>query len=399
MNIHEYQSKQLFRRFGIATLSGEVAETAEQAQAAAKKLGTPVVVVKSQVLAGGRGKGRFKEHGPDGPGGVVVVKDLDQVRAKADLLLGGTLVTNQTGDKGEVVHKVYVEAGCAIAKEFYAAVTVDRETRGPVLMASAEGGMDIEEVAHTHPEKIFLQPCDPALGLLPFQARGMAVKLGLTGNALKEGADLLEKLVRLAIDCDCSIVEVNPLVLTQDDHVVALDAKINFDDNGLARHPDFVALRDPNAESAEERAAREHDLSYISLSGNIGCMVNGAGLAMATMDMIKHAGGAPANFLDVGGGASEDRIKAAFKIIVSDEEVKAILVNIFGGILRCDLLASGVVAAARSLELRVPIVVRLEGTNVEQGKRIIEESGLKVIFAPDLAEAAEKVVAAARGDA
>ncbi|MBX3470621.1 MAG: ADP-forming succinate--CoA ligase subunit beta [Planctomycetes bacterium] len=399
MNIHEYQAKQLFRRFGIPILQGEVAETADQAQAAAKKLGTPVVVVKSQVLAGGRGKGRFKEHGPSGPGGVVVVKDLDKVRATADAILGSTLVTIQTGDKGEAVHKVYVEAGCAIEKEFYAAVTLDREHRGPTLMASAEGGMDIEEVAATHPEKIFRQPCDPLLGLLPFQARDMARRLGLKGESLKQGADLLERLVRLFIDSDCSIVEVNPLVTTKDGQVLALDAKITFDDNGLPRHPDFAELRDPNAESPEERAAREHDLSYISLDGDIGCMVNGAGLAMATMDMIKHAGGAPANFLDVGGGASEDRIKAAFKIIVSDEDVKAILVNIFGGILRCDLLASGVVAAARSLELRVPIVVRLEGTNVEQGKKIIEESGLKVTFAPDLAQAATKVVAAARGEA
>ena len=399
MNIHEYQAKQIFRRFGIPLLRGEMATSADEAQAAAKKLGSPVVVVKSQVLAGGRGKGRFKEHGPSGPGGVVVLKDPSQTRAKADLLLGNTLVTIQTGDKGEVVHKVYVEEGCAIKKEFYAAVTLDRETRGPTLMASAEGGMDIEEVAHKTPEKILLQPCDPILGLLPFQGRDMARRLGFTGGALKECAELLEKLVRLFIDCDCSIVEVNPLVLTQDGHVLALDAKMTFDDNGLPRHPDFAELRDPNSESPEERASREHDLTYISLDGNIGCMVNGAGLAMATMDMIKHAGGAPANFLDVGGGADEARIKAAFKIIVSDKEVKAILVNIFGGILRCDLLANGVVAAARSLELRVPIVVRLEGTNVEQGKKIIEESGLKVTFAPNMAEAAEKAVAAARGGA
>jgi succinyl-CoA synthetase beta subunit len=399
VNIHEYQAKQIFRRFGVPLLRGEVATTADEAQAVAKKLGTPVVVVKSQVLAGGRGKGRFKEHGPTGPGGVVVLKDPAQTRATADLLLGSTLVTNQTGDKGEAVHKVFVEEGCAIAKEFYAAVTLDRVSRGPMLMASAEGGMDIEEVAHSHPEKIFLQPCDPVLGLLPFQGRDMARRLGLTGGALKEGAELLEKLVRLFIDCDCSIVEVNPMVLTKDGHVLALDAKMNFDDNGLPRHPEFAELRDPTSQSPEERAAHEHDLTYISLDGNIGCMVNGAGLAMATMDMIKHAGGAPANFLDVGGGADEERITAAFKIIVSDKEVRAILVNIFGGILRCDLLASGVVAAARTLELRVPIVVRLEGTNVEQGKKIIEESGLKVTFAPNMAEAAEKAVAAARGGA
>jgi succinyl-CoA synthetase beta subunit len=397
VNIHEYQAKELFRRFGIPILKGEVAETADQAQAAAKKLGTPVVVVKSQVLAGGRGKGRFKEHGPNGPGGVVVLKDLSKVREKAEQMLDSTLVTIQTGDKGEVVRKLYVEAGCAIKKEYYAAVTLDRENRGPTLMCSAEGGMDIEQVAHDTPEKIFFQPCDPLTGLLPFQGRQMAKKLGMSGNALKECAELLEKLVRLFIDTDCSIVEVNPLVVTQDDHALALDAKINFDDNALPRHPEFIEWRDPSSESAEERAAREKDLSYITLSGNIGCMVNGAGLAMATMDMIKHAGGAPANFLDVGGGADEERIKAAFKIIVSDPDVKAILVNIFGGILRCDLLANGVVAAARTLALRVPIVVRLEGTNVEQGKKIIEQSGLKVTFAPNMAEAAEKAVAAARG--
>jgi succinyl-CoA synthetase beta subunit len=397
VNIHEYQAKELFKRFEVPILAGEMAESPDKAQAAAKRLGAPVVVVKSQVLAGGRGKGRFKEHGPDGPGGVIVVKDPAQTREKAALLLGNTLVTIQTGEKGEVVHKVYVEAGCAIEKEYYVAVTLDRERRGPTLMASAEGGVDIEEVAHHHPEKILLQPCDPLLGLLPFQGRELARKLGFKGNAMKEAAETFEKLVRLFMACDCSILEVNPLVLTKDGHVLALDAKINFDDSGLARHPEFVELRDPSADSPEERAAREHDLTYISLEGNIGCMVNGAGLAMATMDMIKHAGGAPANFLDVGGGASEDRITAAFRIIVSDRDVKAILVNIFGGILRCDLLASGVVSAARTLELRVPIVVRLEGTNVEEGKRIIEESGLKVTFAPGLADAAEKVVAAARG--
>jgi succinyl-CoA synthetase beta subunit len=397
MNIHEHQAKDIFRRFGIPVLEGGVAHTADEAQTVARRLGTPVVVVKSQVLAGGRGKGRFKEHGPSGPGGVVVVKDVAQVKDKAALMLNKTLVTNQTGDKGEVVRKLFVEAGCAIEKEYYVAVTMDREHKGPVVMASAEGGMDIEEVAATHPEKIHRAPCCPIQGMFPFQARDLARRLGFKGSALKEAAELFERLVRAFLDTDASIVEVNPMVLTKDGKVLALDAKMNFDDNGLPRHPDIAEMRDPHAESPEEREAKKLDLSYISLTGNIGCMVNGAGLAMATMDMIKHAGGQPANFLDVGGGAGEDKIKAAFKILVSDPEVKAILVNIFGGILKCDVLASGVVGAARSLSLKVPLVVRLEGTNVTEGKKILETSGLAITFAPNLAEAAEKAVAAARG--
>jgi succinyl-CoA synthetase beta subunit len=397
MNIHEHQAKDIFRRFGIPLLQGEVAHTPDEAQAVAKRLGTPVVVVKSQVLAGGRGKGRFKEHGPSGPGGVVVVKDVSQVKEKAALMLGKTLVTNQTGEKGEVVHKLFVEAGCAIDKEFYVAVTMDRDAKGPVVIASAEGGMDIEEVAAHHPEKIHKVACDPVLGMHGFQARELARKLGFTGEALKEAGELFPKLVRLTLDTDASIVEVNPLVRTKDGKVLVLDAKINFDDNGLVRHPEIAELRDPASESDEEREARKWELSYISLDGTIGCMVNGAGLAMATMDMIKHAGGTPANFLDVGGGASEDRIKAAFKIITSDKDVKAILVNVFGGILKCDLLANGIVAAAKSLGLKIPVVARLEGTNVAEGKRILETSGLGIIFAPNLAEAADKVVAAARG--
>ena len=397
MNIHEYQAKELFRRVGIPTLRGEMVESAAAAAAAAKRMGTPVVVVKSQIHAGGRGKGRFKEHGPSGPGGVNVVKDLGQVEALAGKMLGHTLVTKQTGPAGTKVHKLFVEAGCEIAHEYYAAVTLSRETHSPVLMVSPAGGMDIEEVAEKHPEQIFTQAADPLFGLHGYQARHLASQLGLTGEGLKEGADLLVKLVRVFTDFDCSMVELNPMVLTKQGHVLALDAKIVLDDNGLARHPDLVPLRDPQEETAEEREAKEHDLTYISLAGNIGCMVNGAGLAMATMDMIKHSGGAPANFLDVGGGASEDKITAAFKIIVSDPDVKAILVNIFGGILRCDLLAQGVVAAARTLELKVPLVVRLEGTNVEQGRKILEQSGLKITFAPTLAEAAQKAVAAAGG--
>ena len=399
MNVHEHQAKDLFRRFGVPVLEGGVAHTAAEAQAVADRLPTPVVVVKSQVLAGGRGKGRFKEHGPQGPGGVAVVKDKAQVEAVAAKMLGSTLVTIQTGEVGERVHKVFVEAGCAIEKELYAAVTLDRAARAPAIMVSPAGGMDIEQVAHDTPEQIFRAVCDPAEGLRGYQARELARRLGLTGDALRNGAALLEKLVRTFIDTDASLIEVNPLVLTKDGQVLALDGKMSFDDNGLVRHPEIAAMRDPNAESKEEQAAREHDLSYISLSGDVGCMVNGAGLAMATMDMIKHAGGAPANFLDVGGGATEARITAAFRIIVSDPEVKAILVNVFGGILRCDSLAQGIVAAARTLELRVPLVVRMEGTKVDEGRKILEESGLAITFAPGMAEAAEKVVAAARGGA
>ena len=397
MNIHEYQAKELFRRFGIPVLQGEMVESASAAAAAAKRLGTPVVVVKSQIHAGGRGKGRFKEHGPDGPGGVNVVKDPGKVEELAGKMLGSTLVTKQTGPAGTKVHRLFVEAGTEIAKEFYAAVTLSRETKSPMLMVSPAGGMDIEEVAEKHPEQIFTEAVDPLMGLHGYQAKGLARRLGLGGEALKEGADLLQKLCRVFVECDCSMVELNPMALTKQNKVLALDAKIVLDDNGLPRHPELAAYRDPNEETAEEREAKEHDLTYISLSGNIGCMVNGAGLAMATMDMIKHSGGAPANFLDVGGGASEDKIRAAFKIIVSDPEVKAILVNIFGGILQCDLLASGVVGAAKTLDLKVPLVVRLEGTNVEQGRKILEQSGLRITFAAGLAEAAQKAVAAAGG--
>ena len=397
MNVHEFQAKQIFRRFGIPILEGEVAHSANEAAAIAKRLPTPVVVIKSQIHAGGRGKGRFKEH-PD-LGGVKVLTDKAQVEQVAGQMLGSTLVTIQTGDEGKVVHKLLVEAGCDIDKEFYAAITIDRAAQLPAMMVSAEGGVDIEEVAEKHPEKIFTEHFEAALGLHGYQARGLARKLGLRGESLKQCAALLEKLARTFLETDCSLAEVNPLVVTKAGDVLALDAKMNFDDNGLARHAYIAEMRDPSEESREEREAKEHDLSYISLEGNIGCMVNGAGLAMATMDMIKHAGGSPANFLDVGGGASEDRITAAFKIIVSDPDVKAILVNIFGGILRCDLLAQGVVAAARTINLAVPLVVRLEGTNVQEGREILEKSGLKIHFCPTLAEAAHKAVAAARGDA
>lgn len=397
MNVHEYQAKEIFRKFGIPTLKGGVALSADEAHDLAAELVTPVVVVKSQIHAGGRGKGRFKEY-PE-LGGVKVVTDKTQVKAIADQMLGSTLVTKQTGEAGRVVRKVFVEAGCKIAHEYYVAVTLDRKTQRPAIMASAEGGMDIEEVAEKSPEKIFHESIDPLFGLHDFQARRLAERIGLEGKALKNGASLLRKLVRCFLDSDASIAEINPLVRTEDDEVLALDAKMNFDDNGLGRHHEIGAMRDPEEESPEEREAKQHNLSYISLHGNVGCMVNGAGLAMATMDMIKHAGGEPANFLDVGGGATEERITAAFKIICSDPDVKAILVNVFGGILRCDLLAQGIVAACKTLDLQVPLVVRMEGTNVEEGRQILGDSGLAITFSPTMADAAEKVVAAAGGAA
>ena len=399
MKIHEYQAKQIFRRFGIPTLQGEAAHTVDEAAAIAQKLPTPVVVVKSQIHAGGRGKGRFKEYGPDGLGGVTVVKDKSKVKDIAHKMLGATLVTKQTGPEGTKVQKLFIEAGCEIESEFYAAVTLDRATRKPAIMVSPAGGMDIEEVAEKTPELIFSAQIDPLMGLHDHQARALAVKLGLKGESLKSGSDLLRKLAKCFMETDAAMVEVNPLVLTKQGGVLALDAKMSFDDNGLPRHPDIADMHDPTEESPEELEAKKHDLSYISLSGNVGCMVNGAGLAMATMDMIKHAGGQPANFLDVGGGATEERITAAFKIITGDPEVKAILVNVFGGILRCDLLAQGIIAACKTLELKVPLVVRMEGTNVDEGRKFLEESGLAITFAPSMKEAAEKVVAAAKGGA
>jgi succinyl-CoA synthetase beta subunit len=386
VNIHEYQAKQVFGRFGIPTLKNQVAFSASDAQKAADALETPVVVVKAQIHAGGRGKGRFKEH-PD-LGGVAIVKDKSQVETIAEKMLGSTLVTIQTGDEGKKVGKVLVESGCDIESEFYAAMTVDRVARSAALMVSPEGGMDIEEVAEKTPEKIFTETIDPRFGLHGYQARRLAKCLGLSGQGFKDASKLLVDLARCFHETDAALVEINPMVLTKQGRVVALDAKMGFDDNGLPRHPEILEMSDPDEQTAEERAAKAHDLSYISLSGNVGCMVNGAGLAMATMDMIKHAGGEPANFLDVGGGATKERIEAAFQIIVSDPDVKAILVNVFGGILLCDKLAEGIVAAAKSLDLSVPLVVRLEGTNVEEGRRILKES-----------DAAEKVVAAAGGAA
>jgi len=395
VNVHEFQAKEIFRRFGIPTLKGGAAESAKAAQEVANSLETEVVVLKSQIHAGGRGKGRFKEH-PD-LGGVVVLKDKSQVQTKAEQMLGSTLVTKQTGEEGRVVRKVFVEAGCAIDHEYYAAVLLDRAERCPVIMVSAEGGMDIEEVAEKTPEKIFKEKVDVLYGLHGFQARSLASKLGLTGKSLKQASALFSKLARCFNETDASMVEVNPLVKTADGDVLALDAKMGFDDNALPRHKDIAEYHDPFEMSEEEREAKGHDLSYISLGGNVGCMVNGAGLAMGTMDIIKHAGGQPANFLDVGGGATPERITAAFKIIVSDPDVKAILINVFGGILQCDKLADGIVTAARTLDLKVPLVVRMLGTNVEEGRKILRESGLAIDFAEEMAEAAEKVVAAAGG--
>lgn len=395
MNVHEFQAKEIFRQFGIPTVIGGAADTAAEAQKVADGLETKIVVLKSQIHAGGRGKGRFKEH-PD-LGGVTVLKDKSQVQGLAEKMLGSTLVTKQTGEEGRVVKKVFVESGCDIAHEYYAAVLLDRQSKAPVIMVSREGGMDIEEVAEATPELIFKEVVDVHYGLHGFQARRLASELGWTGSAFKQGSKLLCDLVRCFMETDSSMLEVNPLVTTNDGKVVALDAKMGFDDNGLGRHKDIEAMRDPNEMSPEEVEAAEWDLTYISLDGNVGCMVNGAGLAMATMDVIKHAGGEPANFLDVGGGATEERITAAFKIITANPDVKAIFVNVFGGILRCDLLAEGVVAACKTLNLKVPLVVRMHGTNVEQGRQILGESGLEITFSDELGDAAEKAVAAAGG--
>ena len=386
MNIHEYQAKQLLRDFAVTVLRGGVAATAEDAVKVAEQLGGPVWVVKAQIHAGGRGKG----------GGVKVVKSLEEVRAEAKRMLGMTLVTPQTGQKGKTVHRVYIEDGCDIARELYLGMLLDRATSRVTVMASAEGGVEIEEVAATHPEKIIRVAIDPALGLMPFHARKIAYGLKLEGNQVGSAIKFLMAMYKAFIALDASIVEINPLVVTKAGEVVALDAKMNFDDNALFRHKEIEALRDESEEDPTEREASRHELNYIKLDGSIGCMVNGAGLAMATMDIIKLYGGEPANFLDVGGGATRERVTTAFKLILSDHNVRGILVNIFGGIMRCDIIAEGVVAAAREVRLEVPLVVRLEGTNVELGKKILKDSGLPIVSAENLADAAEKVVKAVR---
>ncbi|MFN3583473.1 ADP-forming succinate--CoA ligase subunit beta [Phenylobacterium sp.] len=399
MNIHEHQAKAVLAEFGVAVPRGYPAFSVDDAVQAAEKLGGPVFVVKSQIHAGGRGKGKFQGLGPDAKGGVRVVKSVEDVKANAAEMLGRVLVTHQTGPAGKQVNRLYIEEGAQIAKEFYLSLLVDRETSRVSVVASTEGGMDIEDVAHATPEKIVTFSIDPATGVFPHHGRRLAKALGLTGGLAKEAATLLTQLYTAFLAKDMSMLEINPLIVTGDDHLRVLDAKVSFDSNALFRHPDVVALRDESEEDPKEIEASKYDLSYIALDGEIGCMVNGAGLAMATMDIIKLYGAEPANFLDVGGGASKEKVTAAFKIITADPNVKGILVNIFGGIMRCDIIAEGVVAAVKEVGLKVPLVVRLEGTNVELGKKIINESGLNVIAANDLSDGAEKIVKAVRGAA
>jgi succinyl-CoA synthetase beta subunit len=386
MKIHEYQAKEILRRFGVAVPRGYLAVTPLEAEGAARQLGGGIVAVKAQIHAGGRGKG----------GGVKLARSPDEARSHAEAMLGMMLKTPQTGPEGQKVQKVYLEEGCRIAQEMYLGMTLDRETGRVTVMASTEGGVDIEEVAVRHPEKIKREPVDPLTGLMPFQARRLAYGLGLTGETVHAFVRFATGLYQAYAATDASLAEINPLVVTVPGDVLALDAKMNFDDNALYRHPDIAAMRDPDEEDPKENQAKEHDLSYIALDGDIGCMVNGAGLAMATMDIIKLSGGRPANFLDVGGGADEDRVTAAFKILLSDRNVKAVLVNIFGGIMKCDVIANGIVAAARQVGLEIPLVVRLEGTNVELGKKILAESELAIEAADDLGDAARKAVAAAQ---
>ncbi|SFJ52133.1 ADP-forming succinate--CoA ligase subunit beta [Caulobacter sp. UNC279MFTsu5.1] len=399
MNIHEHQAKAVLAEFGAPVPRGYPAFTVEEAVAAAEKLGGPVFVVKSQIHAGGRGKGKFEGLGPDAKGGVRVVKSVEDVKTNAAEMLGRVLVTHQTGPKGKQVNRLYIEEGAAIAKEFYLSLLVDRETSMVSVVASTEGGMDIEDVAHATPEKIHSFSIDPATGVWPTHARALAKALGLTGGLAKEAATLLGQLYTAFLAKDMAMLEINPLIVTEDEHLRVLDAKLSFDGNSLFRHPDIRALRDESEEDPKEIEASKYDLAYIALDGEIGCMVNGAGLAMATMDIIKLYGAEPANFLDVGGGASKEKVTAAFKIITADPAVKGILVNIFGGIMRCDIIAEGVIAAVKEVGLKVPLVVRLEGTNVELGKKIISESGLNVIAANDLSDGAEKIVAAVKGAA
>lgn len=390
MNIHEYQAKQLFADAGVAVPEGTVAQSVEDFdQALATLPFGNAIVVKAQIHAGGRGKGTFK----DGfQGGVHVVSTPEDAKAKAEAMLGNVLVTKQTGEAGKEVSTIYFNDATDIDKEYYLAILMDRATSQPIIIASTEGGMDIEEVAEKTPEKILRVLIDPTLGIRPFQARQVAFGLELKGDSFKQCVNLVTKLYAFFWQKDCSQVEVNPLVATPDGEVLALDAKVNFDSNALFRHPDVVELRDLSEEDPKEVEASKFDLNYIALDGSVACMVNGAGLAMATMDIIKHYGGSPANFLDVGGGATEEQVENAFRILVADDAVKAILVNIFGGIMKCDVIATGIVNAARNLELNVPLVVRLEGTNVEEGKKILADSGLALEPADSLAEAAEKVV-------
>jgi succinyl-CoA synthetase beta subunit len=393
MNIHEYQAKELLRRYGVPVPDGMVAWTPDEAVAAAGNLPGPVYVVKAQIHAGGRGAGHFADD-PDGKGGVRLARSIEDVRAAADAMLSHTLVTKQTGPAGRPVHRVYVEAGCDIARELYLSLLVDRASGRVTVIASTEGGMEIEDVAARQPEKIMRVAVDPAAGMSGYLARRLAYGLGLTGGQIAALGRFLPALYRTFSELDCSIVEINPLVVTGESGIVALDAKISFDDNALFRHPELEKLHDEGEEDPKELEAAKYNLNYVALDGNIGCQVNGAGLAMATMDIFKLYGAAPANFLDVGGGATKERVTAAFKIILSDPNVEGILVNIFGGIMRCDVIAEGVVAAAREVSLSVPLVVRLEGTNVLLGKEILAKSNLPIIAADNLADAAEKIVRA-----
>jgi len=393
MNIHEHQAKDLYRLYGIPTGKGGAAFTVEEAVAAAKELPGPVWVVKAQIHAGGRGKGHFKEKEAGDKGGVRLAKSIDEVKQFAGEMLGRTLVTVQTGEAGRVVRRLYVEDGTAIDKEHYLSMLVDRATSRIAFIVSTEGGMDIEKVAHDTPEKIFTMSVDPASGFQPFHGRKIAFALGLKGDAAKQMQAMAANLYRMFLEKDMSLLEINPLVVTKDGNLIALDGKMDFDSNALFRHPEIVALRDVTEEEPTEIEASKHDLAFIKLDGNIGCLVNGAGLAMATMDIIKLYGAEPANFLDVGGGASKEKVREAFKLILSDPAVEGILVNIFGGIMRCDIIADGVIAAAREMAITVPLVVRLEGTNVELGKKMLAESGLKIVPADDLADAARKITA------
>jgi succinyl-CoA synthetase beta subunit len=391
MNIHEYQAKELYRQYGIPTPTGYAATTVEGVVEGAKKLPGPVWVVKAQIHAGGRGKGTFKEKGAGEKGGVRLAKSIEEVEQFASEMLGKTLVTAQTGPAGRVVSTVYVEDGSQIERELYLSALVDRATSRIAFIASQAGGMNIEDVAHDTPEQIHTMTIDPATGFQPFHGRTIAFALGLKGDQVKACGKLIENIYRMIVEKDMSLLEINPLIVTKDGRLVCLDGKMNFDSNALYRHREIVAYRDLAEEDTAEVEASKHDLAFIKLDGNIGCLVNGAGLAMATMDIIKLYGMEPANFLDVGGGASKEKVQAAFQLILADPAVEGILVNIFGGIMRCDIIAEGVIAAAREMDIKVPLVVRLEGTNVELGKKMLKESGLKIIPADDLGDAAKKI--------
>jgi len=391
MNVHEYQAKEILRRYGVPLLGGKVAFTVDEAVKGAetlqKETGTKVWVVKAQIHAGGRGKG----------GGVKVAKSIDEVKTHSSKILGMQLITHQTGPEGKKVHKLYIEQGCDIKKELYVAILLDRALSQIILMGSSEGGMDIEEVAHKTPEKIIRVAIDPSTGYQPFHGRKLALGMGIPKDLMNKFVGFMGSFYKAYVEADCSLAEINPLVITGEGTFVALDAKMNFDDNALFRHKDILEMRDPTEEDVAETEAAKYELAYISLDGSIGCMVNGAGLAMATLDIIQHHGGSPANFLDVGGGATKEKVTAAFKIILSDKKVKAVLVNIFGGIMKCDVIADGIITAAKEVNLSVPLIVRLEGTNVEKGKELLAKSGLTITPANDLTDAAQKAVAAVKG--